>query len=155
MRYVTMDNWTKVQIVDIPQYVADWIVYCKSTRVPLAKALIVEDVYLYNYAKQCDANKLKSFFLSNVNNEKFASAWVNGYTVKKEKYYYVAIPTGKCRYKRLAVDCEGSIFMNEHTYYSMDKLIKHSRQAVNQITEDAIKDSPLSWAWQFAKELEV
>lgn len=37
---------------------------------------------------------------------------------------------------------------------TMDKLIKHSRQSVQQLTEDKIKESPLSWAWQFAKELE-
>lgn len=155
MRYVTMDNWTKVQIVDIPQYVADWIVYCKSTGVPLAKALIDEDVYLYNYAKQCDANKLKSFFLSNVNNEKFASAWVNGYTVKKEKYYYVAIPIENGRYRRLVVLSSGRVALGDHTYESLELLKKHSRQAYGKLTEKMIKDSPLSWAWQFAKELEL
>ena len=74
--------------------------------------------------------------------------------MKKETYYYVAIPVGKGMYNRLAVSCSGEVFLDTHNYLSMDKLIKHSRQSVQQLTEDKIKESPLSWAWQFAKELE-
>lgn len=84
----------------------------------------------------------------------FADAWVNGYKVVKEKYYYVAVPVGGGYYHRLAVSCSGEVFLDSRNYLSMDKLIKHSRQSVQQLTEDKIKGSPLSWAWQFAKELE-
>ena len=38
--------------VIVPQFVADWIEYCKITHVDLQHALIVGDVYFYNYANQ-------------------------------------------------------------------------------------------------------
>jgi len=44
--------------------------------------------------------------------------------------------------------------LDDHNYYSIDKLIEHTKNSTTQITEKMIKDSPLSWAWQFAKELE-
>ena len=37
---------------------------------------------------------------------------------------------------------------------SLDKLKQHTRQTKIQLTEKMIKESALSWAWQFAKELE-
>lgn len=40
-------------------------------------------------------------------------------------------------------------------YGALELLKKHSRQAYGKLTEKMIKDSPLSWAWQFAKELEL
>lgn len=79
------------QKVTVPQFVADWIEYCKFTHVDLQHALIVGDVYFYNYANQKDFSKLKDFFETENNQEAFARAWLDGYTVEKEKRYYVRL----------------------------------------------------------------
>lgn len=79
------------QPVKVPQFVADWIEYCKFTHVNLQHALIVGDVYFYNYANQKDFSKLKEFLETENNQETFARAWLDGYEVEKEKRYLVKI----------------------------------------------------------------
>lgn len=73
----------------VPQFVADWIKYCKFTNVNLQNALLVGDVYFYNYANQKDFSKLKEFLDTENNQETFARAWLDGYTVEEEKRYLV------------------------------------------------------------------
>lgn len=61
------------QKVTIPQFVADWIKYCKNTGVTLVRALLVEEIDLYNYANQKDYKKLKEFLKVKDNQEAFAA----------------------------------------------------------------------------------
>lgn len=75
--------------VTILQFVADWIEYCKFTHVNLQHALIVGDVYFYNYANQKDFSKLKEFLETENNQATFARAWLDGYTVKEKRYTVV------------------------------------------------------------------
>lgn len=75
----------------VPQFVADWIEYCKFTHVDLQHALLVGDVYFYNYANQNDFSKLKEFLKTENNQENFARAWLDGYEVEEEKRYTVKI----------------------------------------------------------------
>lgn len=75
----------------IPQFVVDWIKYCKITNVNLQNALLVGDVYFYNYANQNDFSKLKEFLKTENNQENFARAWLDGYEVEKEKRYLVKV----------------------------------------------------------------
>lgn len=70
----------------VPQFVADWIEYCKITHVDLQHALIVGDVYFYNYANQKDFSKLKEFLETENNQETFARAWLDGYAVEEKRY---------------------------------------------------------------------
>lgn len=81
----------KFEKVTIPQFVADWIEYCKNTNVTLVRALLVENVELYNYANQKDYKKLKEFLKVKDNQEDFACAWLDGYEVAKEKRYIVKV----------------------------------------------------------------
>lgn len=81
--------------VTIPQFVADWIEYCKFTHVDLQYALIVDDVYFYNYANQKDFSKLKEFLDTENNPELFARAWLDGYEVEEEKRYKVTLSNGQ------------------------------------------------------------
>lgn len=140
--------------VELPDYVGYWLEYCKATNVGMINAMYVWNVTLHNYARMSDADKLRAYFLSNENQETFLTAWVNGYKVKKEKYYCVAVPVGKGFYKRVVVYSDYTLGLGDHNYMSLDKLEQHSRQSTHKITEEMIKESPLSWAWQFAKELE-
>ena len=75
----------------VPQFVADWIEYCKFTNVNLQNALLVGDVYFYNYANQKDFSKLEEFLDTENNQETFARAWLDGYTVEEEKRYTVVM----------------------------------------------------------------
>lgn len=81
--------------VTVPQFVADWIEYCKRTGVELQHALNMEDLYFYNYANQKDDLKLKEFFETENNQDLFARAWLDGYTVEKEKRYKVILCNGQ------------------------------------------------------------
>ena len=140
--------------VEIPTNISEWIVYCKENNFNLLGALSPVGDFGEPLADSFKGDVIKCAKWAMANSNIFADAWVNGYKVKKEKYYYVAIPVGEGVYNRLCVTCSGEIFLDTHNYHSMDKLIKHSRQSVLQLTEGMIKESPLAWAWQFAKELE-
>lgn len=101
MEYVSVSQMGKKAFIDlikqldepqkpvVPQFVADWLKYCKFTGVDLYHALEMGDLYFGNYANQKDDLKLKDFFEVEGNQELFARAWLEGYTVEKEKLYYV------------------------------------------------------------------
>jgi hypothetical protein len=75
----------------IPQFVADWIKYCKFTNVNLGRALFISDIDFYNYESQEDCSKLKEFLGTETNQETFALAWTLGYEVEKEPRYTVRV----------------------------------------------------------------
>ena len=75
----------------VKQFVADWIKYCKNTNVTMTRALLVGEVDFYNYANQKDLSRLTDFFSDGKNQEIFARAWLDGYTVEKEKRYFVRL----------------------------------------------------------------
>lgn len=140
--------------VEIPDYIDEWVEYCKKNKFNLLGALNPVGDFGEPLADSFKGNVQRCVKWALANSNVFADAWVNGYSVTKEKHYYVAIPVGGGVYQRLAITCSGELFLDSRNYHSIEKLIKHSRQSVLQITEGIIKESPLSWAWQFAKELE-
>ena len=73
----------------VPQYVADWIEYCKFTNVNLVRALFINDIDFYNYGSQEDCSKLKEFLGTETSQEIFARAWLDGYEVESEPRYTV------------------------------------------------------------------
>lgn len=75
----------------VPQYVADWIKYCKFTNVNLGRALFISDIDFYNYENQEDCSKLKEFLGTKINQETFALAWTLGYEVEEEPRYTVRV----------------------------------------------------------------
>lgn len=105
MEYVSVTQMGKKDFIDmieqldepqkpvVPQFVADWIKYCKNTFLSgaLVRSLIVDEVDFYNYANQEDFSKLKEFFETGNNQELFARAWLDGYEVEEEKRYLVKV----------------------------------------------------------------
>ena len=81
----------------VPQFVANWIKYCKFTNVNLQNALFIGDIYFYNYANQKDFSKLKEFLETENNQATFAKAWIFGYEVEKEKRYRVNVKNVRTR----------------------------------------------------------
>lgn len=100
------------QKVVIPQYVADWIEYCKNTSLSLARALNVSEEDFHNYANQKDHIELLTFLGSMVNQEKFSKAWLFGYEVEKVKKYLVKMKgfSGYGRYLNKALS-SGEYFL--------------------------------------------
>lgn len=140
--------------IKIPREIGEWIEYCKGKGLTLYGALEPVNKFGEHLCGtfKGDVNKCSNWAKRNSN--EFAYAWVNGYEVD-EKHYYVAIPIQHGQYRRLFVLSSGRVALCEHNYESLELLKKHSRNAHTQLTEKMIKDSPLSWAWQFARELEV
>lgn len=66
----------------VPQFVADWIEECKD-----------DDFHLFGAMEGISSNqkKLDYWFREDDNMEIFARAWLDGYTVEKEKRYRVRI----------------------------------------------------------------
>ncbi len=95
--------------VKVPQFVADWIEYCKRTGVDLYNALDMGDLYFYNYANQKDDLKLKEFFETDTNQEIFARAWLDGYEVEEGKRYFVKVKATK---HYISKDGIGKIFFS-------------------------------------------
>lgn len=140
--------------IRIPREIGEWIEYCKGRGFTLYRAFQPSNKYGESIADSFSGDADTCAQWAKINSNDFAYAWVNGYEVD-EKYYYVAIPIENGRYRRLVVLSSGRVALGDHTYESLELLKKHSRQAYGKLTEKMIKDSPLSWAWQFAKELEL
>ncbi len=140
--------------VNIPREIGEWVEYCKRRGFTIYGALAPNDYYGEKINKIFNGDADTCAQWARTNSSDFAYAWVNGYEVD-EKYYYVAIPIEHGHYRRLIVLSSGRLALGDHNYESLELLKKHSRQSSDQITEKMIKDSPLSWAWQFAKELEL
>lgn len=140
--------------IRIPREIGEWIEYCKSCSITLYGALDPVDKFGMSIAETFKGDALKCAKWARTNSNDFAYAWVNGYEVD-EKYYYVAIPIEDGHYRRLVVLSSGRVALGEITYESIDELKKQAIRVKEKLTEKMIKDSPLSWAWQFAKELEL
>ena len=128
----SIEQLDEPQKVTIPQFVADWIKYCKNTGVTLVRALLVEEIDLYNYANQKDYKKLKEFLKVKDNQEAFACAWLDGYEVAKEKRYIVKVKGAEEGYNYL--NCR--ISLNEYFFSGesepLDFRVKHTREMLEK-----------------------
>ncbi|MBZ2115566.1 DUF1642 domain-containing protein [Streptococcus gordonii] len=116
----------------VRQFVADWIEYCKFTHVDLQNALLVGDVYFYNYANQNDFSKLKEFLKTENNQENFARAWLDGYEVEKEKRYIVKFKGFNPSYTILKYhQYDNTWFLGGQSEYEFYRT-KHTRKELEQ-----------------------
>lgn len=133
----------------VPQYVADWIEWCKRNKVSLLGGFsAIDELGL----AICNDKKVKSLDASKWatrNQETFAKAWFFGYEVEKEKLYRVELPNPN-GFIRLVLckDCDGKLFVA--TFSGGDCWETFGKC---KLTEAEIKQD-FDWAWQFAKEVE-
>ena len=125
--------------VTIPQFVANWIEYCKFTHVDLQHALVVGDVYFYNYANQKDFSKLKEFLETENNQATFARAWLDGYEVEKEKRYRVNLKRNSEEIDYL-VDTKTNGFRFYSTIYTQRR--EHTRKEIEEAGFGWVFDCP-------------
>ena len=80
---------------------------------------------------------------------------LEGIELSPKKRYTVAIPVGGGYYKTLVQKSStGELVQGDRYYSSLEVLERHNRNVPDGgLTEDRIKNSACSWAWQFAKEL--
>lgn len=116
----------------VPQFVADWLEYCKNTSIDLSRALYVRDVDFYNFANQKDFLGLRGFFETEQNQELFARAWLDGYTIEEEKRYRVKLKginsESECLYYGMGSNTwsfrmkhESGYFRRSHTRKELEK----------------------------------
>ena len=129
--------------VTVPKFVADWLKYCKNTGVTLVRALLVEEIDLYNYANQKDSEKLKAFLRVKENQELFARAWIDGYEVEKEKRYRVKMKGMNKSSTILKLDkILDSWYFGEDAEYSYMK-DAHTRKELEEAGFGDVFNSPL------------
>lgn len=139
--------------VQVPLVIANWIEYCKELNIDLIHSMKPNhSIFNTHVAFKEKADVIFYWILDN--SELYARAFLDGYEVKPEKRYSIAVPVGNGRYNRVIVYNSGNVELDSHNYISLDKLHRHDRQSRIPLTEDLIKNSELAWAWQFATELE-
>ncbi|EAK8957250.1 DUF1642 domain-containing protein [Listeria monocytogenes] len=128
---------SKVELVKVPKFVADWIEYCKKHCWGLSEAL--EDTY----ENSCMPEEVMDWFEDcRENQELFARAWLDGYEVEKEPLYYVIFLDG------------GLGFLN--VYYTGARLLNchlGSEGYKTKFTESEIKNMDARY-WAFAVPVE-
>lgn len=82
------DGAMECEKVTVPQYVADWIEYCKTNGIALGYALYCSG--------QASDKKVYDWIVESLENqETFARAWIDGYEIEKEKRYEVILCNGQ------------------------------------------------------------
>lgn len=149
-------NETKLENtpVQVPEVIANWIDYCKSCSITLYGALDPVDKFGMSIAETFNGDAQKCAKWARSNSNDFAYAWVNGYEVD-DKYYYIVIPCGEGTYRRVFMNSNRNLVISGFTYHSEEEARKVSKDSSFKLTEKIVKDSELSWVWQFAKELEI
>ncbi len=131
----------------LPQFVADWIEWCKRNSVTLLGGIRSIDEFGLAI---CNDKKVKSLDASKwatQNQETFAKAWLFGYEVEKEKLYTVELPNPNGgTHLVLCKDCDGKLFIETFLIDDWESFGKC------KLTEAEIKQD-FDWAWQFAKEV--
>lgn len=142
----------ELQKTVVPQFVAEWIEYCKSNKLTLLGAFDPVSEHGIGLANTFTGEKWKGIDWAKRNQETFARAWLDGYEVEKEKLYTVEIPNPN------KIGNERNVLMkNGFNQIVMLRVYDHSDNWRNnkayQLTESEIKED-FEWAWKFAKEVE-
>ncbi|HAA5826112.1 TPA_asm: DUF1642 domain-containing protein [Listeria monocytogenes] len=103
---------SKVELVKVPKFVADWIEYCEKHRWGLSEAL--EDTY----ENSCMPEEVTDWLADcHENQELFARAWLDGYEVEQEPLYYIKVIDSRVGYINLNLrTCAYSTSTNEEAF---------------------------------------
>lgn len=110
--------------VTVPQFVADWIEYCKTNGIALGYAI-------YCSGQASDKKDYDWVVESLENQETFARAWLDGYEVEKEKRYTVKMKNLRALFCYLA-------YIPDEGYWTFmasggkSIVIKHTRKELEE-----------------------
>jgi hypothetical protein len=111
------------QKITIPQVVADWIEWTKNQGLDLQDAM--------NLISGEENEKLLRWFYHESNQETFARAWLDGYTVEKEPKYTVKIK-GKIEENFLVYGWGIKRYFFARTYNDSSKRGEHTRKKLEE-----------------------
>ena len=121
----------KPQKVMIPRFIADWIVQAKEDGYNIAGAI--------NEAPRGAVDD----WLELENVDIFAEAWINGYTIEKEKRYTVKMKGMDKEFTMFKLDkIRGSWYLGNDTEYSFTKTT-HTRKELEEAGFGEVFNSPL------------
>ncbi|GAA5357143.1 DUF1642 domain-containing protein [Streptococcus uberis] len=147
--YVSIDKPKPV----VPQFVAEWIEYCKYNSLTLLGAFEPVSEHGIGLANTFTGEVRKGIDWAKRNQDIFARAWIAypNITVEKEKLYTVEIPNpneGQLSFVLMRKP-GGNISINVVHSSNLD-LLKTDNDL--QLTEKEIKKD-FDWAWQWKKEV--
>lgn len=123
------------QKVLIPQFVADWITYCKDMGYTLKYAIY--------FPKEAENEEVNEWVNKSLNNqEAFALAWINGYEVEKEKKYLVKMKNLRALFCYLG-------YIPDEGYWTLmasggeSIIIKHTHKELEEAGFGEVFNSPL------------
>lgn len=131
------------QKVAVPQYIADWIEYCKCNNLTLLGCLDPLDDFGTALAEGFEGDTRKCLRWCRRESDKFARAWLDGYTVEKEKKYLVkmkGIKSEHCYLKRII---NNWIIAEPIEHTGMDIHTKHTRKELEVAGFGEVFNSPL------------
>lgn len=126
------------QKVTVPQFVAGWLNYCKLTGVDLYHAFEMGDLYLGNYAYQKDYPKLKGYFETENNQDLFARAWLDGYTVEEKRFLV------KIKGIEENINCLNYDYSESEWYFADDE---NGPVVVTHHTRDELENAGFDWVF--------
>lgn len=122
----------KEQLVSIPQEIADWIESMKT------------ETSLYGAMKHTDSNaRVDSWMTSSVNQETFALAWINGYTIEKEKKYLVSVNGIADSGKYLKHNIDGNYWYFSHLSEMSYTIVKHTMKDLERYGFGSVFHNPM------------
>lgn len=127
--------------VVIPQFVAEWIEYCKKKQLNFDGAFEPVSEHGIGLAETFKGNVLNCTFWASHNQELFARAWLDGYEVEQEQLYTVEIPYNRRMFRAVLCSTSNKIVMVE-----IKKELEHKNNACYRLTEAEIKKD-FKWAW--------
>ena len=123
----------------VPQFVADWIEYCKGEGLTLLGSLDPIDKFGNSLANSFKDDVKVCISWASRNSDVFARAWLDGYTVEKEKRYLVKM-------KGMQKDCVALKKNKDNGYWYLSDTYPYG-STVNFHTRKELEDAGFGWVF--------
>lgn len=126
----------------VPQFVADWIEYCKGEGLTLLGSLDPIDKFGNSLANSFKDDVKVCISWASRNSDVFARAWLDGYEVEKEKRYTVKMKGMDKDFTMLKLDeIKDGWYLGSDTEYSYTKTT-HTRKELEEANFGWVFDCP-------------
>lgn len=127
----------------VPQFVADWIEYCKRHNFTLFGCLDPVDNFEVLVSEDFEGDARKCIVWCRSASDKVARAWLDGYTVEKEKRYFVKVKGMEEGYNILNYRTSADKWFFSGETEPLDYHTKHTRKELEQAGFGEVFDNPL------------
>lgn len=125
--------------VTIPQFVADWIEYCKRHNFTLFRCLDPVDNFEVLVGEDFEGNARKCILWCRSASDKVARAWLDGYEVEKEPKYIVKM-------KGMQKDCVALKKNKDDGYWYLSDTYPYN-STVNFHTRKELEEAGFGWVF--------